>query len=160
MAVDGVTVVDEYTCTGCHTSVDDQGATRIPEAQLDLTDGPSVDNADHFRAYRELLFTDNEQELVNGVLTDVLVETGEFERDEEGELILDAEGNPIPILETVPVPSAMNTGGALASARFMPLFREGGSHEGFLTPIELKLIAEWLDLGAQYYNNPFDAPEN
>jgi hypothetical protein len=58
LAVDGVTVVDEYTCTGCHTSVDDQGATRIPEAQLDLTDGPSVDNADHFRAYRELLFTD------------------------------------------------------------------------------------------------------
>jgi hypothetical protein len=23
---------------------------------------------------------------------------------------------------------------------------------------ELRLIAEWLDIGAQYYNNPFDVP--
>jgi hypothetical protein len=22
----------------------------------------------------------------------------------------------------------------------------------------LRLIAEWLDIGAQYYNNPFDVP--
>ena len=42
----------------------------------------------------------------------------------------------------------------------MNLFRTGGAHEGFLTDIELKLIAEWLDIGAQYYNNPFDAPED
>jgi hypothetical protein len=23
---------------------------------------------------------------------------------------------------------------------------------------ELRLVAEWLDIGAQYYNNPFDVP--
>jgi hypothetical protein len=25
---------------------------------------------------------------------------------------------------------------------------------------EFKMIAEWLDIGAQYYNDPFVAPEN
>jgi hypothetical protein len=29
-----------------------------------------------------------------------------------------------------------------------------------MTPAELRLIAEWLDIGAQYYNNPFDVPVN
>lgn len=156
----GQTVTLDYTCTGCHTPVDADGATRIPDAQLDLTDGPSDQNADHFRAYRELLFNDNEQELVDGMLSDILVDTGEFERDEEGELILDGEGNPIPILVPVPVGASMSVNGALASDRFMSLFLPGGAHEGFLEPAELRLIAEWLDIGAQYYNNPFDAPED
>ncbi len=31
-------------------------------------------------------------------------------------------------------------------------------HNGILDADELRLIAEWLDLGGQYYNNPFDAP--
>lgn len=32
------------------------------------------------------------------------------------------------------------------------------NHNGLLSEAELRLIAEWLDIGAQYYNNPFDAP--
>jgi hypothetical protein len=31
-------------------------------------------------------------------------------------------------------------------------------HTGFLTPAELRLISEWLDIGGQYYNDPFVAP--
>jgi hypothetical protein len=31
-------------------------------------------------------------------------------------------------------------------------------HTGYLTPAELRLISEWLDMGAQYYNDPFVAP--
>ena len=34
------------------------------------------------------------------------------------------------------------------------------SHAGFLTAAELRLISEWLDIGAQYYNDPFQAPLN
>ena len=34
----------------------------------------------------------------------------------------------------------------------------GGSHAGYLSLAELRLIAEWLDIGAQYYNDPFAAP--
>ncbi len=31
-------------------------------------------------------------------------------------------------------------------------------HTGFLTPGELRLISEWLDIGGQFYNDPFVAP--
>jgi hypothetical protein len=27
-----------------------------------------------------------------------------------------------------------------------------------MTPAELRLLSEWVDIGAQYYNNPFAAP--
>lgn len=156
---DGVTVEEDYTCTGCHTAEDADGLARLPDAQLDLTDGVS-ENGDHFSAYRELLFTDNEQELVDGALVDILIDTGEFARNEDGELILDGAGAPIPIFETIPVFASMSPSGARASDGFFSRFAEGGSHEGFLADAELKLIAEWLDVGAQYYNNPFDAPED
>jgi hypothetical protein len=38
------------------------------------------------------------------------------------------------------------------------LFGPGGSHEGRLAPAELKLVSEWVDVGAQYFNDPFAAP--
>jgi hypothetical protein len=50
---------------------------------------------------------------------------------------------------------------ALASARFFNRFAVGGGtvdHRGFLTPAELRLISEWVDIGAQYYNNPIGLP--
>jgi hypothetical protein len=31
-------------------------------------------------------------------------------------------------------------------------------HTGYLTPAELRLISEWLDIGGQFYNDPFVAP--
>jgi hypothetical protein len=27
-----------------------------------------------------------------------------------------------------------------------------------MTPAELRLVSEWLDIGGQYYNDPFVAP--
>jgi len=33
-------------------------------------------------------------------------------------------------------------------------------HSAFMTASELRLVAEWVDVGAQYYNNPFAAPLN
>jgi len=141
--MDGVT----RTCTqgGCHAPVDAMNAVAVPAAQLDLTDGLSPDQMDHFNSYRELLFGDNEQEVVGGALQDRLVEIG-----------VDENGNPI--LVTVGVAPSMSAAGANASPRFFSRFDAGGSHEGYLTQAELRLIAEWLDLGAQYYNNPFDVP--
>lgn len=133
------------TCTGCHSPTADSGNPRVPFAQLDLSDGASSDEPDHFKSYRELLFQDNEQELVAGVLQDrTFVGT-------------DADGNPVTL--TIPVPPSMSTNGANASTDFFALFDAGGSHAGRLTEAELRLLAEWLDLGAQYYNNPFDAPQ-
>jgi hypothetical protein len=34
------------------------------------------------------------------------------------------------------------------------------NHSGFMTGAELRLLSEWVDIGAQYYNNPFAAPLN
>ena len=42
------------------------------------------------------------------------------------------------------------------SGFFFSRFAAGGTHAGYLTPAELRLISEWVDIGAQYFNNPFD----
>ncbi len=47
-------------------------------------------------------------------------------------------------------------GSANASAQFFSVFATGGSHVGYLSVSELRLVSEWLDIGAQYFNNPFD----
>ncbi|MBT8097052.1 MAG: hypothetical protein HKN35_05380 [Woeseia sp.] len=134
-------------CLNCHSPVDADGNARVPAAQLDLSDGISPDQADHFLSYRELLFPDNEQELNMGALQDRLVQDG-----------VDDDGNPIFV--TVPVGSSMNVTGAIASSRFFGPFQAGQSHDGYLSDAEKRLISEWLDIGAQYYNNPFDVPQD
>jgi hypothetical protein len=119
---------------------------RVPDAQLDLTDGISPDQADHFKAYRELLFPDFAQEIGAGGLQDVMVPgpidplTG------------------LPTMVRVPVSPSMRTAGALASTAFISRFAPGATHDGRLQPHELRLIYEWLDIGGQYYNDPFAVP--
>ncbi|WP_231882806.1 hypothetical protein [Oleiphilus sp. HI0132] len=157
-------IVDELeedrTCTSCHSNVDSEGETQVPVEQLDLSNGPSTDDPDHYKSYRELLFNDNEVELVEGILIDRLVDSDQPVLDDEGEPLLDEFDNVIFVQETVPVGPTLNTAGALRSGAFLDLFEAGGSHEGDLTLSELKLISEWLDLGAQYFNDPFAAPIN
>ena len=163
--VDGVTLLQDNTCTTCHNVVDANGAAMAPAAQLDLSDGPSADEADHLKSYRELLFNDNEQEVVNGAVQDRLVQAVDgqgnplFQRDGQGNLILDANGDPIPVLVTINVSPVLSVDGANASAGFFSLFATGGSHAGRLSDSELKLLSEWIDVGGQYYNNPFDVPQ-
>jgi hypothetical protein len=136
-------------CTNCHTLVDDAGMPQVPDGQLDLTDGLDILVPEHFKAYRELLFQSEEQELdANGVLIARMVVIGQ-----------DANGNDI--LVPVTVNPSMSAGGALASNQFFGRFDSAiGLHSGFLSNAEKRLIAEWLDVGAQYYNNPFDVPIN
>ena len=87
-----------------------------------------------------------EQELVGGVLQDRLVQVG----------IDPVTGEPQ--FEPVRVPASMSAGNARGSVRFFAKFGPGGTHQGRLTPAELKLVSEWLDVGAQYFNDPFAAP--
>jgi hypothetical protein len=152
--VTGVPVLDPVTglpvtnnCTNCHTPVGAAGVVQVPASQLDLTDGLSPDEPDHFNSYRELLFADNEQELNMGALQDRLVQDG-----------VDIDGNPIFV--TVTVNPSMSVAGANASGQFFDRFDVGQSHAAYLSDAEKRLIAEWLDVGAQYYNNPFDVPIN
>jgi len=50
----------------------------------------------------------------------------------------------------------MVAGSANASTQFFSVFATGGAHAGYMTPAELRLVSEWVDIGAQYFNNPFD----
>lgn len=78
-------------------------------------------------------------------------------------LLLDAEGKPIPRTRQIGVNASMSANGARASARFFGRFNSFDAatdtvdHRGFLNTSELKLLSEWLDIGAAYYNNPFDS---
>ncbi|MDH3362327.1 MAG: hypothetical protein OEM50_03450 [Gammaproteobacteria bacterium] len=138
-------------CLNCHTPVDPaNGAARVPAGQLELQDGLSVDEPDHFHAYRELLVTDNLQVLDNGVLVDATEVVGQ-----------DADGNDIlaPISNGPPPLRAFL--GARLSSDFFDRFNDPSDlHFNILSQAERRLVAEWLDVGAQYYNNPFDAPAN
>lgn len=74
-----------------------------------------------------------------------------------GALVLDATGNPIPVMRDVEfLLPPMSAGGAHGSGRFFNTFNSGGSHASFLNASELKLLYEWLDTGGQYYTNLFD----
>jgi hypothetical protein len=121
--------------------------TRVPAGQLDLSDGDSQDEPLHKSAYRELLFADNEQEVNMGVLQDRLVPVTTIDP---------VTGLPVTTLVTVTVNPSLAPVNARGSTRFFNLFAAGGTHAGRLTPAELRLVSEWVDIGAQYFNNPFD----
>ena len=155
----------DVTCTGCHNRRDAMDALQVPEAQLELTGEPSPENNDHIVSYRELLFPDVELEIVDGALVDLLEPLLDgngnpvYETDEEGNLILDGDGDPIPVLVTRGVRPTMVAGSALASTRFFDVFEGGGTHQGWLSGAEMRLLSEWLDIGGQYYNDPFVVPQ-
>jgi len=139
-------------CTLCHAFPNfdpADGVTLIPPSgQLELTDQLSIEEPDHLHAYRELLLTDNLQEVVG---TELLERT---------QPAVDADGNPIDIPIPNPNGSPARIAGAGASIRFFSRFENPTDlvHYGILSGAERRLIAEWLDIGAQYYNNPFDVP--
>jgi hypothetical protein len=130
------------SCTNCHNTRDAAAALQVPAGQLDLTDGDSNDQPLHKNAYRELLFSDNQQEVTMGALQDTVV----------------TSVDPVTGATTtsnVTVSPSLAAGNARGS-RFFSRFAPGGSHAGRLTPAELRLVSEWVDIGAQYFNNPFD----
>ncbi|WP_240223049.1 hypothetical protein [Rheinheimera hassiensis] len=158
-------LIADHTCVNCHSRTDANDNSRVPLAQLELDAEPSDLEPEHYRSYRELLSADNEQELVGAVLVDRLVQATDadgnllFVTDGTGNLVLDDNGNPIHVMVTVAVTPTLRAGSAVGSGAFFSLFGNTGSHQGYLTAAELKLLADWLDIGAQYYNSPFAVPE-
>jgi hypothetical protein len=112
-------------------------------------------------SYRELFFADTVQDLIGGVLVDRTVEVVVGTDPVTG----------LPIIETQPVNASRPLApGNARGSRFFTCFAADSScasgdpdgaggtvnHNGLLTPSELRLISEWVDIGAQYFNNPFD----
>jgi hypothetical protein len=139
-------------CSGCHSTTPPAGSTatvQVPAGQLDLTNNPSNDEPLQPLSYRYLVFQEPKLEVIMDALTPVLGQP-------------DADGNPT-FAMVGPYLNAGSANGALSSAflnRFAP--GSGSTHIGWLKPAELRLVSEWLDIGAQFYNNPFDkdAPVN
>jgi hypothetical protein len=148
------TVVTDHTCTqgGCHTTTPAAGATatvQFPAGQLDLTSTPSNDQPLQPLSYRYLLFQEPKLEVIMGALQPVPGPP-------------DADGNQT-VVNVGPYLNAGMANGAL-SAAFLNRFAVGSpsTHAGYMTSAELRLLSEWLDIGAQFFNNPFDpaAPVN
>jgi hypothetical protein len=154
------------TCTNCHTSklppiptpvqvttiVNGQPVTNTvvvqvpqpPAGNLDLTD-PTAAAGTQLIGYTDLVDTHT---------------ASMFSASPAGTLVT----------TTTQVPGSINPGNARGSCFFLTLTgqQNGCSVMGavnhapaagpFMTPAELRLLSEWVDIGAQYYNNPFDAP--
>jgi hypothetical protein len=151
--LDGGGVVINNKCNTCHAPVNAANAAQVPAGDLDLTDGPSEEQALQFKSYRELLFGDRGQ---------ILNAMNQLE-DECLELQTDPVTNVMTCVAFRNVPASMSSNGAAASARFFNKMQGTAGtvdHSDFMSPSELRLLSEWLDIGAQYFNDPFTAPEN
>ena len=133
------------TCSqaACHSLTDANAAPMAPAGQLNLTSAASNDVPDQPVSYRQLLFQHDEQQVTMGALVNVPGPP-------------DANGNPT-VVTVGPYLNAGSANGGL-SAAFLNRFAtgSGSTHAGYLSPAELRLLSEWLDIGAQFFNNPFD----
>ena len=145
----------DHTCTqaGCHNTKNAQAAAEVPGGQLNLTNTPSSAEPLQLTSYRQLLFTHDEQAVNMGSLRDVLVPGAPGPKGQ-------ATTMPVPV---GPYVNAGSASGPLSS-QFLNRFaaNSGSTHAGYLSAAELRIITEWLDIGAQYFNNPFDpaSPHN
>ena len=151
--VNGMTT--STTCSVCHDPVNAMKMVQVPQGQLDLTATASNLDPTVITSYEQLLFAHNAQTLNMGVLQDLLVPVPGPPDP--------VTGLPTTIMVPVPLAPPMAAGSAAGSTPFFRMF-DGSFHDpvldhtGYLSPSELRLIAEWLDIGAQYYNDPFVAP--
>jgi hypothetical protein len=132
------------TCTNCHTSTRTQNVGGVavpqpPDGNLQLDADPAQSATAQLRAYTQLV---NSHDTLVLNTTNQLVDSG------------------------TAVPGTLAAGSANGSCFFQVMTgaKMGCSvtgtvnHVGFMTAAELRLLSEWVDIGAQYYNNPFDAP--
>jgi Hydrazine synthase alpha subunit middle domain len=126
-------VIANNTCTqaGCHNPLNAAGAAQTPAGNLDLTSSASANEPQELTSYQQLLFPHN---------TVIMGTTG-----------------PTPGPSVGPYLNAGSANAAL-SAAFLGRFAagSGSTHATYLSPAELRLLSEWLDIGAQYFNNPWD----
>jgi len=168
--------MNNIQCISCHTTY--AAALQVPAGkyQLDLTQnspdamGNSVDtqNPDYHKSYIELVDGDNILEVAGAALVDEEFPAG--------------SGVTRSVFFGTGIGSVITRGSANGSTPFFEIFTEayynaniadvnrmphwdpngGGAGIGrpWLTVGEQKLISEWIDIGAQYYNSPFAGPIN
>jgi hypothetical protein len=138
------------TCIACHTATRTQSCTptgsttavTLPVAAdggLELDADPAQQATAQLRAYQQLVSTHTASSFTLDAATCTQVRTD------------------------TQVSGSMAPGFATGSRFFQVLAGVPAApvdHTGLMTPAELRLLSEWVDIGAQYYNNPFAAPLN
>lgn len=129
-------------CVACHTGANPPGA-------LDLS--RSVSGVlNRFNSYQELLVGD--PVLVNGLPVITMNEDGELMIQRGPPLVESGSSRASRLIERLyeqklKGPAGVVFGGAGATQ----------NHANLLNAAEKRLVAEWIDVGAQYYNDPFDS---
>lgn len=166
-------VTRDLTCTRCH---DRTAPARMQEAgadaqaladfaalnvQLDLRATPT-DNTDFVTSYTQLFTSVNEQEYIQQ-------DDGSYTSQEKlyptPVTITQEDGTQVTEIQMLPraIGARLNTAGARSTpaTRFLARFNNAAdaNHYQGLSLDEQFLISEWLDLGAQYYNEPSKARE-
>ena len=117
------------TCSDCHN------ASIVTTGYLDLATGASANNANQENSYQQLMqgFSVTTVDPVTGQPVTTQVRGAEF-----------ASGNAV--------------GSHFFQVFTNPADPAFATHNGLLSPAEIRLLSEWVDIGAQYFNNPFNAP--
>lgn len=162
----------QHSCQGCHNKGNPDVANLGNGGDLVLTGRTDAWNPEHIESYVQLFNARAYYKYQNGgfskvTATDPTEVCSDFV---DPPYIVDEADGDICYARRL-----MSARGAIASANFFTLFDDdpdddryrfdpdnvGGKvdHRGWLTSHELKLIAEWLDTGAHYYNDPDAYPQ-
>ena len=140
------------------------------------------DDDPRVKSYLELFLGDAGQEIVGNALVNIQIDVEVPQFNDDGSPMIDpVTGLQVVIIDQIDDPAAavaasMSGNGARASffidkmtsatatrnGSLAPTDTGYVDHSAFMAPEELKLVIEWLDIGAQYFNDPFDplAPMN
>lgn len=166
--------MDNKSCTSCHDKADNVNSDKCtggggPGGDLVLSGDPDPWNPLEVASYVQLFEPDYYQQNINGEWIAVTDPDLDCPVGVQGDLTI------LPDPEVCFTRRIMSARGAIASARFFKLFdndtdddayeievtgatggnnsRDLSFHKGTLTLAELRLIAEWLDIGGHYYND-------
>ena len=161
------------SCVSCHNLTTNNAAitdlTNDPSSyQLELVSNIASDTP-FYNSFSEL--TSRPTKYISDGAGGFIVEQRQLVIGGVPQFNLDIDGNPTtPIMVDITRAAVIGTAGALSSYfmekmtntelnanRSLSDFTQTLDHTGYLTPSELKLVSEWLDIGAQYFNDPFNA---
>lgn len=157
-ANDGTAFGTDNKCTSCHSATDAMGVAQVPKGQLNLTGSASDRDNNRVMSHSELFNTGGD------VVRDAA--GAPVQRIDGGVPVVDEEGNPV-FTEINQTMAANNARGSYFFTCFsgtglacreqkddnVPLTTPFVNHVGMLSKGELRLLSEWLDNGAQYYND-------